>query len=295
MSNPEFFPGDVVKVDMGVGEVLYEFQGHDSLPVEYTVNLRDGDIQTYAASEMQLLDSGDHIDADDYLGEYGEVQSALDIEAKEVETKEPRSWPRLPWGGHGKGKQGAVYKPTPRCNHWMVPFEVGKGTVYLSGNSTPTSVSKGALEPTAGVYLDSGWIRERGPTLLTNTSIRDDCRDDDMAVLYVPWQDMGVVPYRTLSAAVVWSLTHIKSGGRLEIGCVGGHGRTGTMLGAILIYMGRTGKEAIDEVREGYCKKAIETKGQENLLHSLATAFGEMKQQELKLKLKKGKKKGKKE
>ena len=287
MNNPEFFPGDVVKVDAGVGEVLYEIKATHSLPVEYTVNLRDGDIQTYAASEMQLLDSGDHIDAADYLGEYGEVQSALDIEAKEVETKESWSWAKLPWRGQAKQAQGkgAVYKPTPRCNHWMVPFKVGKGTVYLSGNSTPTSVSKGALEPTAGVYLDSGWIRERGPTLLTNTSIRDDCRDDDMAVLYVPWHDMGVVPYRTLSAAVVWSLTHIKSGGRLEIGCVGGHGRTGTMLGAILIYMGRTGEEAVNEVRERYCPKAIETKGQENLLHSLATAFKEMKQLE-----KKGKK-----
>jgi hypothetical protein len=292
MNNPEFYPGDVVKVDAGVGEVLYEFQGHDSLPVEYTVNLRDGDIHTYAASEMQLLDGGDDIDADDFLGEYGAVQGALGEEVKP--TKQAWSWAKRPWGGQGKGKQGAVYKPTPRCNHWMVPFEVGKGlTVYLSGNATPVAVSKNALEPTAGVYLDSGWIRERGPTLLTNTSIRDDCRDDDMAVLYVPWKDMGVIPYRTLSAAVVWSLTHIKSGGRLEIGCVGGHGRTGTMLGAILIYMGRTGKEAIDEVRERYCQKAIETKGQEDLLHSLATAFKEMKQQELKQK--KGKKKGKKE
>lgn len=274
MNNPEFFPGDVVKVDKGVGEVLYEFQGHDSLPVEYTVHLRGGDIRTYAVSEMQLIDSGNDAD-DDYLGEYGAVQGALDIEARGAKTKGGWPWAKLPWRGHGK-KQGAVYKPAPRCDHWMVPFEVGRGTVYLSGNSTPASASKGALEPTAGVYLDSGWIRERGPTLLTNTSIRDDCRDDDMAVLYVPWRDMGVVSYRTLSAAVVWSLTHVGAGGRLEIGCVGGHGRTGTMLGAILIYMGRTGKEAINEVRERYCKKAIETKGQEDLLLSLATAFKDM-------------------
>lgn len=286
----DFFEGDIVKVDGGVGEVLHRFRGvhgevldrTDGTPL-YTVQLRSGGAKTYAGTEMLLLDSNDYSDdPHDYLGEYGEVQQGvLDITDTHQGHATKATWWHnkmpTPWG---KGKGGYALKP--HCNHWMVPFEIDAGKrVYLSGHSTPVSVSKGKAQPTAGVYLDSGWIRERGATLLTNTAIRDDCRDDERAVLYVPWPDMGVIPYRTLSAAVVWSLTHIgPTESKLEIGCVGGHGRTGTMLGAILIYHGRNGTEAIDEVRKRYCDKAIETKGQEELLHSLYEGFKDMQQQE---------------
>ena len=57
--------------------------------------------------------------------------------------------------------------------------------------------------------------------------------------------------------------------------CMGGHGRTGTALAALLIADGVTGNEgrdAIDRVRKEHCARAIETKGQEDYLKGLAKA-----------------------
>jgi len=50
-------------------------------------------------------------------------------------------------------------------------------------------------------------------------------------------------------------------GKKVHIGCIGGHGRTGTVLAALVSHM--TGeKHATDYVRKHYCKKAVESKSQ---------------------------------
>jgi hypothetical protein len=50
-------------------------------------------------------------------------------------------------------------------------------------------------------------------------------------------------------------------GKKVHIGCIGGHGRTGTVMAALVAHM--TGeKDATTYVREHYCKKAVESKSQ---------------------------------
>ena len=52
----------------------------------------------------------------------------------------------------------------------------------------------------------------------------------------------------------------------IEIGCVGAHGRTGTFMALVLVESGYTADEAIKIVRKDYCKHAIETVKQEEMI-----------------------------
>jgi hypothetical protein len=58
--------------------------------------------------------------------------------------------------------------------------------------------------------------------------------------------------------------------------CVGGHGRTGTCLAALLIAGGMDGEAAIHWIRQHHCSRAIETAGQEAYLKALAKARDEL-------------------
>ena len=55
--------------------------------------------------------------------------------------------------------------------------------------------------------------------------------------------------------------------------CLGGHGRTGTMLACYMVkYMGRTATEAIEEIRNTR-PGSVETEEQEELIAEYEAAF----------------------
>ena len=163
------------------------------------------------------------------------------------------------------GAYGAPYTP---CHHHLVPF-MFQGmddtyTVHLTGsNSLKLDPSISEL-PTVGVYLDEGWMRGR---LATNTA-----HDVDMtqpACIYIGWPDFGIIDVELLAEAVEWVLPFVHNKKSIvEIACMGGHGRTGTFLGALLVREGWEPVDAIAYIRGGYCDKAIESKTQEELLTS---------------------------
>lgn len=83
------------------------------------------------------------------------------------------------------------------------------------------------------------------------------------------WPDFGI-PYKPQAAISIilnaWEYAYAR-GWPLEIGCTGGHGRTGTMLAIILVHAeGLMPEEAISAVREEYCPLAIETAAQEEFV-----------------------------
>lgn len=87
--------------------------------------------------------------------------------------------------------------------------------------------------------------------------------------LEMDWPDMGVVafPMEFWISLVDYLESH---NARLLVFCVGGHGRTGTALAAMLMAaLGWKSKQATDWVRKNYCSKAIESKTQEDYLKSL--------------------------
>jgi protein-tyrosine phosphatase len=78
------------------------------------------------------------------------------------------------------------------------------------------------------------------------------------------WPDFGVPDDPTQVLAALRSLLErARSGERVEIGCLGGHGRTGTALACLAVLGGHPAGEAVAWVRANYCTKAVETSEQE--------------------------------
>lgn len=93
-------------------------------------------------------------------------------------------------------------------------------------------------------------------------------------------QDRGVpTSIEDTKNLLVYLATNLINGKKIHIGCIGGHGRTGTILAALVTYM--TGNvDSIEYVRANYCAKAVESQLQIEWLHS---NFGITKSKALKL------------
>lgn len=94
--------------------------------------------------------------------------------------------------------------------------------------------------PTFGLYLDEHWAPPWDHAHLT-------------------WVDFGVPDALELRAALEDVLARARRGERVEVGCLGGHGRTGTALACLAILTGTPPEEAVGWVRAAYCEKAVET------------------------------------
>ena len=67
------------------------------------------------------------------------------------------------------------------------------------------------------------------------------------------------------TALVDWTIEQLEAGKKVHAGCIGGHGRTGTFLAALVAKMlGK--KDASSYVRKYYCPHAIEVKEQVRFL-----------------------------
>jgi protein-tyrosine phosphatase len=58
-------------------------------------------------------------------------------------------------------------------------------------------------------------------------------------------------------------LARARAGQHVEVGCLGGHGRTGTTHAYLAVLTGVAPGDGVAWVRENYCAKAVETSGQE--------------------------------
>jgi Swiss Army Knife protein, DSP-PTPase phosphatase domain len=102
--------------------------------------------------------------------------------------------------------------------------------------------------PTFGLYLDERW-------------------DPPWSHAHVDWPDFGLpTDPDAFSAALRDALERAQRGERVELGCVGGHGRTGTALACLAVLAGTPAAEAVTWIRANYCPKAIETPAQESFV-----------------------------
>ena len=103
-----------------------------------------------------------------------------------------------------------------------------------------------------GLYMDAGWR----PTWDAHV---------------VQWADFGV-PKDSFSAARAITAAFKRATGkeRLEIGCDGGLGRTGTVLACMAVLAGVPPSDAVGWVRANYHRKAIETPEQERWIRWFA-------------------------
>lgn len=153
------------------------------------------------------------------------------------------------WSGFEKGVGAKTKKVTPyvTCRHKGRELKFPNGKVIF-GSSCHAKAPDGYV-PDFGFYLDSCWFSEA-----------------QQLGIMVPWQDMGLpkIEREHVDAAVTLACTMIDRGDVIEVGCIGGHGRTGTFLAIIALRNGvDTPLEAIEYVRKNYCEKAIESATQE--------------------------------
>jgi hypothetical protein len=78
-------------------------------------------------------------------------------------------------------------------------------------------------------------------------------------------RDMGVPNPHEFWALIEWTVTQLKAGKKVHAGCIGGHGRTGLFLSALVLAVLKD-KDAISHVRKHYCPRAVESKAQIDFL-----------------------------
>jgi protein-tyrosine phosphatase len=84
------------------------------------------------------------------------------------------------------------------------------------------------------------------------------------AVAHVGWPDFGIPEEKTAIMTALRSLlARARTGQRVEVGCLGGHGRTGTAVACLAVLTGCPAGEAVAWVREHYCTSTVETPEQE--------------------------------
>jgi hypothetical protein len=167
----------------------------------------------------------------------------------------------------GNGQSSNTFTALSTCTHNLTPFALtDKLTVYLSGSRHFSGPMEGP-SPDIGVYLDDSWIED---SLMTNDGslIR---LEEEIPILYVGWKDFDVIELPDLIRVINWIMPKLFAGDNIEIGCMGGHGRTGTLACALwmTLHPEDTWGDAINFVRKTYCKSAVESVKQDNLLVEL--------------------------
>ena len=136
----------------------------------------------------------------------------------------------------------------PEHHHQQHEMHRHRSPVVLPDGTTLMAVSFDENDPYGrerlpdfGLYLDARW-RPAWP--YENIAWPDFGVPDDPARLEVALRDL---------------LDRARNGQRVELGCLGGHGRTGTTLAWLAMLSGHSATDAVAWVRANYCAKAVET------------------------------------
>lgn len=112
-----------------------------------------------------------------------------------------------------------------------------------------------ADQPDFGLYLDARW-------------------QPPWPHDHIDWPDFGLpTDVDALMTALRHVLDRVSSGQVVEIGCLGGHGRTGTALACLAVLAGGS-DDPVGWIREVYCTSAVETEDQVELVRVMANTKG---------------------
>jgi hypothetical protein len=154
---------------------------------------------------------------------------------------------------------GYSVKKYKACWEDHQPLKIGKYKIYGGSCIAP-------LIKNADVYigLDRGMER-----MIVEYPWNPSNKKKEVVEVYFPITDMQVPTGKNLEEfkkMIVWTAEQLVLGKKVHVGCIGGHGRTGTFLAALVKHMLGI-EDAITYVRENYCKKAVESESQIQFLH----------------------------
>lgn len=150
-------------------------------------------------------------------------------------------------GGYGSLYDASTpHVQTWKCRHYHKPVTLPDGKIVQASSFT-TQVGRRQTAPDYGLYLDRIWM----PV-------------EHWRAEFIAWPDFHAPTNAVVAAdAVIEAWERIDQGWLIETGCVGGHGRTGTVLAAWTILSGiRNSAEAVHYVWDNYCTEAVESKSQ---------------------------------
>jgi protein-tyrosine phosphatase len=136
--------------------------------------------------------------------------------------------------------------------HWRNPIKVGDYLVLVSSlEGYESNRERSSPDPDFGVYLDEGW-----------SSVEIGYPHQ----LYF-WPNRGAIELPKFASIVDAIIEKVKEGEMVDIGCMEGHGRTGTVLAGLMMKLENlSAQEAITAVQERHCPDAIEADIQKQLL-----------------------------
>jgi len=174
--------------------------------------------------------------------------------------------------GKGKGKKNKslpwkipIKSSESQCTHTGMPmvFKIGKGKVYASGSRDVKDWDWSKLDLIVSLNGHPTPLHKANDAALkllgTFYSLTPPA---DFARLSMTWVDGAAPPFEPSYVKDLVAL--VAAGTDILIHCVGGHGRTGTMLVAMLCELAVKpwGKKTVDPIkwiRTNYCKRAVET------------------------------------
>jgi hypothetical protein len=146
------------------------------------------------------------------------------------------------------------------CLHWREEFKIGPYIFLVSSEYALTSKlckAQSKLEPQFGVYLSEIW---EGIPL-------------SYPAIIIRWPDYGAIELKALNKIISTIKEKLTQGLIIDVACILGHGRTGTLLACLLVeFEGISAEAAILEVRTRHCEYAIECLDQEELIAEFATS-----------------------
>lgn len=140
------------------------------------------------------------------------------------------------------------------CDHMQEKFETPNGVeIYASALLSKSPRRK----PSFALYLDDAW-------------------PSPGFAYYIDWPDRSIPLETELDDAclvIADVYKKARNGLFVEVGCLGGHGRTGTVLSCMLVLEGLKPKEAIDYTKKHYCDRSIESLDQEWFIYYFRCFF----------------------
>lgn len=182
------------------------------------------------------------------------------------DTKKPVNASQASYGSQWYGQQGYG-----TCHHWKEPVKVGEYTVLCSAAGDRGTAKDTDPKPDYGVYLTTmGW----GMRVMVSPDFP--AKELHLVLPYprltLDWIDMMAAPRGAATEHVIrWTAEKIVEGKLVDIGCFGGHGRTGTLLAVLLVEVEKLSPaDAIEAVRKRYCGECIESKAQAQFVYEWA-------------------------
>jgi hypothetical protein len=149
--------------------------------------------------------------------------------------------------------QGQSY--SAQCYTTHKPLKLGKYKVY-GGNASNPVVND------ADVYVSL----QHGSTC---GLISDPWEEKVVTEIQYPITDgQAPININRFKKMISWLCNQLQEGKKIHVGCIGGHGRTGMVLSALVKEI-LDEKEATEYVRNNYCKKAVETAVQMTFLQKV--------------------------